>query len=281
MPPTLSRLALALLPLWRRYARLRGAVNRPAILDAHAKTAAAEANAFGIFDGEWSSEIPGFGFGSAHLFDDFRVRWIGEQAGGFAGKRILELGPLEGGHTYMMSRAGARHITAVESNIRAFLKCLITKNQFDIDAKFLLGDFQAYLRECRENFDLVVASGVLYHVSDPAELLSNIARVTSQIGIWTHYYDTAVMKSQPRLAAKFAAAPVRRQFGEARLALYRQEYLDTLSWEGFCGGSATTSYWMTRGSLFAALHELGFRIECGDETTDHRNGPAILLFASR
>jgi SAM-dependent methyltransferase len=250
-------------------------------LDAFIKTAPPEASPFRMFEGEWSSEIPGFGFGNARLFDDFRVRWIEEQAGGFAGKRILELGPLEGGHTYMMSRAGASHITAVESNTRAFLKCLIIKNQFEINAKFLLGDFQAYLRECRQNFDLVLASGVLYHISDPAALLSNIARVTSKVGIWTHYYDAAVMKSRPELAIKFEAAPVRKTFGKVELTLYRQEYLDTLKWRGFCGGNAAISYWLTRDSLLTVLSELGFRIELGHETTDHPNGPAILLFASR
>jgi hypothetical protein len=53
-----------------------------------------------LFNGEWASNVPGFGMGELKLFDDPRVKWLGEQMGGFAGKRILELGPLEGGtHT--------------------------------------------------------------------------------------------------------------------------------------------------------------------------------------
>jgi hypothetical protein len=36
----------------------------------------------------------------SRLDDDPRVKWFGKQLGGFAGKRILELGPLDGGtHT--------------------------------------------------------------------------------------------------------------------------------------------------------------------------------------
>ena len=56
---------------------------------------------------------------------DERNKWLANEIGGLSGKSVLELGPLEGGHTYMLEQLGATDITSVEANARAFLKCLI------------------------------------------------------------------------------------------------------------------------------------------------------------
>jgi hypothetical protein len=129
------------------------------ILDAYVSESPSAERAFGLFAGEWSSEIPGYGFGQAKLFDDYRIRWVEEQCGGLKGKRILELGPLEGGHTYMMARAGAASITSIEANTRAFLKCLVVQNALKFEADFRLGDFRRYLANNAEVYDLLLASG--------------------------------------------------------------------------------------------------------------------------
>src|SRR4030088_3592936 len=60
-------------------------------------------NAADIFKDSWYSRLPDMdgdviATGATPLFDDARIRWAAEQAGGFEGKTILELGPLEGGH---------------------------------------------------------------------------------------------------------------------------------------------------------------------------------------
>ena len=62
------------------------------------------------------------------------------------GFRILELGPLEGAHTYQLEKLGAAEIVAIEANKEAFLKCLIIKELAQLErARFLLGDFVTYL----------------------------------------------------------------------------------------------------------------------------------------
>ena len=99
-----------------------------------------------IFKGQWSSKMPdATGLettpGPAGLFEDQRITWAGQVFGGFDGKRILELGPLEGGHSYMLHKAGASQVVAVEANSKAFLKCLIVKQIFDLtNVEFLFGD---------------------------------------------------------------------------------------------------------------------------------------------
>jgi Protein of unknown function (DUF1698) len=242
--------------------------------------------ALDLFDGEWSSQMPsGSGLrtrpGSAALFEDARINWLSELLGGFAGRSVLELGPLEGGHSYMMQRGGADRIVSVEANTRAYLKCLCVKEIFGLNkVQFLLGDFVEYLRSSDERFDVVLASGVLYHMQEPVELLQLAARKAPVLMLWTHFYDAAVVRAtQP--AAKFGAIEPRSFDGLAYEAA-EQRYFEALEWAGFCGGPAMTSRWMTKPSILDVLDRLGFTtVVTGFEQIDHPNGPAFALFARR
>jgi hypothetical protein len=70
------------------------------ILDAYTDAYPTVDNALDIFKGEWSSHLPGFEkSGTAALFEDPRLLSIIDKCGGLSGKKCLELGPLEGGHT--------------------------------------------------------------------------------------------------------------------------------------------------------------------------------------
>jgi SAM-dependent methyltransferase len=251
------------------------------VLDSYVDDTPSAARGFALFDGEWSSDIPGYGLGHAALFDDERITWFLQQCGGVAGKRVLELGPLEAGHTYMMARAGAARICAIESNTRAFLKCLVVQNVLKFEADFWLGDFRRYLDGCGETYDLILASGVLYHMTEPAKLLQDMARVSGSIALWTHYYDPDVILADDRLRRRFDPESTIETVGSRQIVSYRQSYLEALSWQGFCGGSAPTSRWLTRDSLLGLLTDLGFAVTVGDDSKNHTNGPAITLFAAR
>ena len=121
------------------------------ILDEYVNAAPSRQTAVDMFAGEWSSKFPeGCGAvatpGLAPLFDDPRLEMGNRMYGGFNNRSILELGPLEGGHTYMLQQFGAKEIDSVEANSRAFMKCLITKEIFDLNrANFMLGNFMQYL----------------------------------------------------------------------------------------------------------------------------------------
>jgi SAM-dependent methyltransferase len=250
-------------------------------LDSYVGESPTYRTALNLFEGEWSSDVPGYGGGHAGLFNDGRIKWFAERCGGFEGKHVLELGPLEGGHTSMIDRAGAASVTAIEANKRAFLKCLIVQNALRFKADFMLGDFDKYLEVCQNKFDIIVASGVLYHMSDPLRLLRNMARVADSVGLWTHYYDYEIVSGREDLRRKFEPMPRVEQLGSRQLQLYKQSYLEALQWKGFCGGSAPTSYWLTQESLLGALEELGFKVVIGEDAKGHPNGPAMTLFATR
>src|SRR5262245_33426009 len=122
------------------------------ILDSYVRAAPSPQNALDIFKGEWASLLPAplsaLRAGPLPLFDDPRISRFLSQIGGVAGKSVLELGPLEGGHSYMIDRAGASSIISVEANTRAFMKCLIVKELVGLPrVQFLCGDFVAYLEE--------------------------------------------------------------------------------------------------------------------------------------
>ncbi len=251
------------------------------ILNVYVSSPPSREAAFRIFDGAWSSSVPGCGLGGAGLFHDPRIKWFEQQCGGVKGKRILELGPLEGGHTYMLSQAGAASIMSIEANTFAFLKCLIVQNILKFNADFILGDFRPYLDTCTDRYDLLVASGVLYHMTEPVKLLQDMAKVSGSIGVWTHYYDADVILKRDDLKKKFESDPLVQHVGGRELISYKQSYVDALHWKGFCGGAAPTSYWLTKESIIGVLSDLGLKVVIGDDAREHPNGPPMTLYASR
>ena len=240
-------------------------------------------NAVKIYEGEWSSALPGFPSGAARLFEDGRIDWFEEKLGSFSGQHVLELGPLEGGHSMMLSQRGAK-ILSIEGNKRAYQRCLLVKDLYGLtNVNFLLGDFTQYLDNHPPRFDFVLASGVLYHMLDPINTLKGIMRAGNNIGIWTHYYDHDVIQAREDLKIKFSGKPTlaRVKFGRRKIQLYEQYYLNALEWKGFCGGSKATSVWMTRDGILEMLEGEGFRCEIGMDHKDHPNGPAFCVFAKR
>ena len=179
--------------------------------------------------------------GTAALFSDGRIRWAENVFGGFADKNILELGPLEGAHSYMMQNAGAKTITAIEANSRAFLKCLCIKELFDLNrVSFKLGDFVSFLEQNKNKYDIAIASGVLYHMVDPVKVLDLISRAADRIFIWTHYFDESVISKNKDIAHKFGKLETASYQGlEYRYS--SQAYKKALDWSGFCGDRRKTA----------------------------------------
>lgn len=220
--------------------------------------------------------------GSASLFEDARIEWCAAQLDGFEGKSVLELGPLEAGHTYMLECLGAASILSIEANTRAYLKCLIVKELLNLRrSRFLCGDFLEYLRTTQTKFDVCIASGVLYHMLNPVELIALAAKASDQLFIWTHYYDHAIISNNSNLAYKVSGS-VLADYGGFQHKIYRQEYKAALDWQGFCGGSEVFSHWLSRDDILACLRYFGFKdIQTNFEHVDHPNGPSFALTAVR
>jgi len=256
------------------------------ILDEYVTTLPTAQNALDIFKAEWISHLPpessrlGWVAGKMPLFQDARITWAINQLGGVEGCRVLELGPLEAGHTYMLEKMGASSVLAIESNTRAYLKCLIIKEVLNLQrARFLLGDFVAYLQQTTEQFDVCVASGVLYHMKQPAELIHLLSKAGKKVMLWTHYYNPENIHLNPH------------QFSEHKEELYEgfkhtlhlQNYHAAgLATKTFCGGIQHFSCWMTRQDILDCLEHFGFKnIQVNFEDVNHPHGSCFCLVASQ
>ena len=76
----------------------------------------------------------------------------------------------------MLQKLGANTITSIESNKCAFMKCLSVKEIFNLNrVHFKLGNFIPFLESTNEKFDAVIASGILYHMTEPVSVLTKMA----------------------------------------------------------------------------------------------------------
>lgn len=282
----LAKLAARLRAIGRAVVAPQGQPVRAMMLDQYVRAAPDPQHAIDIFANDWWSQLPESAStlraGPLPLFADSRVSWAIEAMDGVAGKTVLELGPLEGGHTYMLERAGAASIVAIEASTRAFLKCLIVKELLDLQrAHFQLGDFEEYLRADGPRFDAVLASGVLYHVRNPVELIHNLGRITDRVFIWTQYYVKERVEAIAHMAHRFGHSERAEHAGYPH-TLYRYDYGDFLDTTRFAGGSEEFSHWLSREDILGALRHAGFDdIRIGEDDPQHANGPAISLVARR
>ena len=262
------------------------APGRAPILDQYVRSLPSDQNALDIFRGDWWSslppESPGLVAGQTPLFIDPRIHFAVQALGGVADAQVLELGPLEGGHTYMLEKAGAREVLAVEANVRAYLKCLIAKELLGMKAcRFVLGDFEEYLRAAPRSFDAVIACGVIYHLRDPVELIQNLGNVTDRVYVWTQYFVAERLAAIAHMKHRFRTNEV-AEVGGFRHTRHRYDYGDFLDTTRFAGGSDEFSHWLSREDLLGAFRHAGFTdITVGEEDLGHANGPCISFVAKK
>lgn len=225
-------------------------------------------NAADLFD--WLCEVPAEGVvtGTMRLFydEDRRPQMAADVFGSIQGFDILELGPMEGAHTYQLERLEAGSILAIEAAPKSYLKCLISKEMLDLKARFLLGDFNLYLERERPRFDLVFASGVLYHMIDPIHTLYLIAQAAPRAFFWTHYVEDHSDR---------AMKPVERHG-------FRGHYYEYLYQDGTplrpVAGIYPSAHRMYRSEIIECLKFFGYdRVIVTEDTPDHPGEAAFSL----
>lgn len=250
--------------------------------------APAPANVIDLFEGSWAlsrETLTSLSEGGAPAPGEFRVSdfdvedirpkvaadALGIVPGSLDGMRILELGPLEGFHTWRLLKLGAAHVTAVEANAAAYLKCLAVKELWGLqNAEFLLGDCIGFLDAGSDQYDIIFCSGLLYHMEDPYDLIRAMAARSSRILVWTHFwYVDSDLK--PRVIV---------DRGGLELTYFANAYLDTRSLPKFWGGNRDMSHWLPKSDILRIFESFGFA------TTVHREGvahdiPWLLMTAKR
>jgi GT2 family glycosyltransferase len=199
--------------------------------------------------GPWQSrfQVEGEAVGGPYDFvADARVtRLRGELD--LAGKRVLELGCLEGGHSVALSRLGPRELVAVEGRAASFVRCCVVKNVFGLDnVRFAFDDVRQVSPERYGRFDVAVSMGVLYHLPDPHVLLANLAALTDVVYLSTHYANDRYPEHGPESELETPA-------GRRRGRIYREYGLaDPLS------GLDQHSFWPYEDDLREMCRAAGF-----------------------
>ncbi len=232
-------------------------------------------NAVDLFNEKgWVCRLPveGIRSGDLQLFDhDRRPQMVVDVCGSIEGFKILELGPCESAHTYQLERLGAGSVLCIEASPEFYLKSLVAKEILGLKAHYLLGDFNRYLEEIEESYDLVFASGVLYHMIDPIDTLYLISRVTPRVFIWSHYIPEFRAPETP---------PVERHG-------FRCHYFE-VAYPGYdhpgrrWSGVMPSCNRLYQKDIIAALAHFGFdKVTITEDNPNHPNGPAVALVAEK
>jgi len=178
-------------------------------------------------------------------------------------KTILELGSLEGAHSFILAKSpGVERVVAVEgreANLRKarFVQGLLEIQNIDfVHANLETADVAEFGK-----FDAVFCSGLLYHLPEPWKLVEQLAKVAPLLFVWTQY------------AAEQEAIDVGNGLrGKIHLEGGPDEPLSGLS------RSAT---WLTLSSLREVAARAGYkRFEIIHDDISHPNGPAVTFGAA-
>ncbi len=210
-----------------------------------------------IFKGGWATNLNQVcgvqDTGTVNLFQDPRIGMAASvlgRDGRFDDYRILELGPLEGAHSYQLESLGARSVYAVEANTEAFIKCLLVKEMLQSRTRYFCGDAISYLEAGQDEFDLIFCCGILYHMADPLELIKQICLHTSRCFVWTHYYHADVAA---REGARVERVVEKNGF---RSTYFERDY-PTMEGSLFLGGNRPRQAWMERDEIIRAFAFFG------------------------
>jgi hypothetical protein len=256
----------------------------------YSKQAPSNQTIIDIFKGSWYSSLPSEYNtveepGQTRSFDfaiDGRPKWVADNIqSGLYGLSILELGPFEGYNSYQLERLGAKEVVAVESNNINFIKCLMVKEITGIKAKYLYGDLVEYLDSCGRRFDIVYASGVLYHMEEPLRMLSLVADLTNTVYLWTQYYDENLIKDS-HISSFFTGGKKMRVSANGYECDIHLRHYNQIKDSLFSGGIQPYSYWMKKHDIIGYLRHVGFKnITIQLDQPDYFNGPVISFMAQR
>lgn len=176
---------------------------------------------------------------------------------------ILELGALEGAHTFILAqRPGVSRVLALEGRELNLRKARFVQGLLQVsNAEFAQANLEDADLAAFGKFDAVFCSGLMYHLPEPWKLISQLPALAPNLFIWTHYA---------------ADADAEIVFGDLRGRIHPEGgAADPLS------GMSATATWLTLESLTRALTKSGYvSVHVIDNNPAHPNGPAVTIGAT-
>lgn len=169
------------------------------------------------------------------------------------GRRIVDLGCLEGGYTLELAQMGfdALGIEVRQSN---YENCLAVKEAFRLpNLEFAKDD--VWNLEKYGKFDVAYCCGLLYHLDRPREFIQKMAAVADVVVINTHFAtdNTNAVFNLSELTTNEGLPG--RWYGEHETA--DRDELEKLKWTSW---ENKNSFWLTRPAIFEAMGEAGFTL---------------------
>ncbi len=177
-------------------------------------------------------------------------------------RTVLELGSLEGGHSFALARnPSVEKVVAVEVRDKNIEKAKFVQSLLnDKKVEFVEADVEKTDLTGLGTFDAVFCSGILYHLLQPWGLIGQCRVVSPRIFIWTQY-------ACENEAKKFSHK-------------YRGKWHREGGWRDALSGASKWAFWLSMGSLLNLLTMNGYSdIEIIENNLEHPNGCAVTLAA--
>ena len=177
-------------------------------------------------------------------------------------RTILELGSLEGGHTFMLARhPGVERVLAIEGRLANIDRAKFIGSLLGVsNVQFKQANIEELQLPSLGRFDAIFCCGLLYHLPEPWKLISQTPLVAPSIFVWTVYANE----------------------NEANIQiddLRGREYIEGGVNEPLSGLSPK-SIWLTLPSLLELLKRSGYGNIEVIEKQQNPNGPAVSLVAT-
>jgi SAM-dependent methyltransferase len=199
--------------------------------------------------------------GGISAIGDVRVESFFRFAPGI--ETILELGSLEGAHTFIMAQhPGVKRVVALEGREANLRKARLVQELLGIrNVEFLQANLEDADLASLGKFDAVFCCGLLYHLPQPRTLLERLPTVAPVLFIWTQYASDHEARDLP---------------GGLRGKIHVEGGPDEP-----LSGLSPTATWLTLDSLRELLTAAGYtRIEVIRDDPAHGNGPAVTIAAT-
>ncbi len=178
-------------------------------------------------------------------------------------RTILELGSLEGAHTFMLAdRPGVKRVLALEGRELNLRKARFVQELLHVrNAEFAQVNLENNDLAAVGKFDAVFCSGLIYHLPEPWKLITELPAIAPKLFIWTHY----AADSEADVVSDGLRGRIHVEGGAS----------EPLS------GMSPTATWLTLGSLITTLTTVGYEsVHVIHNDLTHANGPAVTLGAT-
>lgn len=180
-------------------------------------------------------------------------------------KHILELGCFEGNHTIALSQY-ARSVSAIDARIESVVKTITRTAMFGYRPEVFSLNLEETIQNTSQiSCDVLHHVGVLYHLSNPMEHLNTFLPHCEYLMLDTHV----------------AACDDELETDICDEVTYRFKYYKEAGRAAPFAGMANHAKWLPEEDLINILRSHGFTYIDVAQRRQERNGPRILIYASK